>query len=157
VPTGALPTPEEQIAKAIPSLARHRYAITSPSTPDYNCIGWAAQDDCRWWWPLPEAGGGNFWPSSVPRECTLTRFQEAFALLGYELALGLAPEEGVEKVVIYVDATGVPTHAARQVETGRWASKLGRFVDIEHDSPEDVGPLYGRVGLVMARRRDAPG
>jgi hypothetical protein len=93
----------------------------------------------------------------VPRECTLARFQEAFALLGYEAASGLTHEEGVEKVAIYVDTAGVPTHAARQVESGRWASKLGRFVDIEHDSPDDVGPLYGSVGLVMARRSDARG
>ncbi len=144
---------EEQLARLIPSLTRDRYSVTSPSTSDYNCIAWAAEDDARWWWPLPVAGGGNYWPASVPRECTLARFQEAFALLGYRISADAGLENGVEKLVVYVNAAGLPTHAARQVAGGRWASKLGGFVDIEHDSPEDVGPLYGSVALIMERPR----
>jgi hypothetical protein len=43
-------------------------------------------------------------------------------------------------------------HAARQLPTGRWTSKLGKAVDIEHDTPEGVtGPVYGAVVKFLRR------
>ena len=44
------------------------------------------------------------------------------------------------------------THAARQLPTGKWTSKLGKGKDIEHDTPEDVaGGLYGELQEIMKR------
>ena len=46
------------------------------------------------------------------------------------------------------------THAARQLPNGKWTSKLGRDIDIEHDSVDDIaGSVYGEV-LRLMRRQD---
>jgi len=60
-------------------------------------------------------------------------------------------EAGFLKVALYGDGPFY-THAARQLPTGQWTSKLGREVDIEHDSPEGIaGGGYGEVLQVMKR------
>ena len=40
-------------------------------------------------------------------------------------------EPGFEKVALYA-LGGVPKHAARQLSSGRWSSKLGDLEDVEH-------------------------
>lgn len=51
----------------------------------------------------------------------------------------------------------VPTHAAVQLETDMWTSKMGDFEDIWHDTVGAVnGPLYGEPVLYMERPRTAP-
>ena len=77
---------------------------------------------------------------------------EAFQILGYEPCDDGTLEDGYQKVVLYADRSGIPTHAARQLENGRWTSKLGRLEDIEHDTVEDVsGPVYGQPVQFMRR------
>jgi len=61
----------------------------------------------------------------------------AYATLGYEPCLDGTLEPGFEKIVIYV-LSGTPTHAARQLNSGLWTSKLGQQVDVEHDTPEAI-------------------
>jgi len=132
-----------------PCLSIGGYRITSEATPRYNCIAWAAARDDRFWWPDPDA----FWPSGVPSEITLAAFESAFASLGYTRCDSEALEPLFEKIVIYVNAQGTPTHAARQLPNGRWTSKLGRAEDIEHASPDALrGECYGSPVLVMRRR-----
>ena len=46
-----------------PGLAGTGYAVTSPPAVEYNCIGWAAGEDDRWWWPDP--AGVSYWPAGV--------------------------------------------------------------------------------------------
>ena len=41
-------------------------------------------------------------------------------------------EPGFEKVAIYADSSGTPTHVACQLADGRWSSKLGDWEDIIH-------------------------
>ncbi len=42
--------------------------------------------------------------------------------------------------------------AARQLETGKWTSKIGLNEEIEHDMLEDLaGPAYGHVTTFMKR------
>ena len=44
------------------------------------------------------------------------------------------------------------THAARQLLSGKWTSKLGKSVDIEHDTTDVVARgLYGEVVQIMKR------
>jgi len=63
-------------------------------------------------------------------------------------------EQGFEKLVIYAGTGMVPTHMARQLSSGTWTSKLGRDVDIEHDTPLEVeGALYGSVVKFLKRPR----
>jgi len=66
-------------------------------------------------------------------------------------------ESGYEKVALYGSGMFY-THAARQLSTGKWTSKLGREVDIEHDSADDVaGGVYGEVVQIMRRPSTPPG
>jgi hypothetical protein len=48
----------------------------------------------------------------------------------------------------------MPTHAALQLESGLWTSKLGEFEDINHLTPNAVaGPVYGGVLCYLERPR----
>lgn len=135
-----------------PRLDGSNYTQTSPTTPAYNCIAWAAGDNSRWW--QPDSQYNYYWPDGVPREHTLTAYTAAYQTLGYETCDGGELEKGFEKVVIYIDpALGTPTHAARQLPDGQWTSKLGQNVDISHQDPETLtGGKYGTVAQFMKRR-----
>jgi len=135
---------------AFPRLAQSGYRITSPKDKIYNCIAWAANDLRNWWWPGPHEED-EYWPPGVPRDVTLAAFQAAFAFLGYAFCEGEEIEPGFEKVAVFADVRGKPTHGARQLPTGRWTSKLGALEDIEHDLRDLQGTLYGTVVLVMKR------
>jgi len=78
--------------------------------------------------------------------------------LGYATCDSHAVESAFEKVAIFVDAGGEPTHAARQLPSGRWTSKLGTLEDIEHDLHALEDSRYGSVALIMKRprRKTAP-
>jgi len=62
-------------------------------------------------------------------------------------------EEGFERIAIFA-ILAQPTHAARQLENGRWTSKLGRAVDIEHELDALEGTDYGKVTQILKRRRE---
>jgi len=135
-----------------PQLILTGYGITSPQTPRYNCIAWAVGDARRWWWPDPSPFA--HWPPDIPRENTLQRFIEAFQTLGYEPCGDAGLEPDVEKVAVYVDEDGLPTHAARQLPTGAWTSKLGCEEDIQHHALAGVeGEEYGHVVQLLRRTR----
>jgi len=137
---------------AFPNLRGTPYEITSPSSSAYNCIAWAAGETNRWWWPALS----YYWPAGVTREATLSTFVAAFKSLGYAVCDDERLEAGFEKVAVYVDAAGVPAHAARQVESGEWTSKLGRDVDIRHPNLKSLeSPLYGLVAQILKRSRAA--
>jgi hypothetical protein len=133
-----------------PALRGKAYQITSPASDRYNCIAWAAGVVNDWWWPFGDPTK-TFWPAGVPRQESLGAFQAAFATLGYIVCANAAPEVGHEKIALFADALGCPTHAARQLTTGRWTSKLGELEDIEHDLTWLEGTEYGLVVLVMKR------
>jgi hypothetical protein len=139
---------------AFPILLSTGYHITSPSTTDYNCVAWAAEDNAAWWWP--DAYGFGYWPPQAIREETIDAFIDAYRLLGYQPCAGSEAEPGYDKVAIYVDGGGVPTHVARLLQSGYWTSKLGELQDIEHNTLEGLeGHLYGSVGQVLRRRMDS--
>jgi hypothetical protein len=125
------------------------YEVSSPPDDVYNCIAWAANDKLRWWWP--DQFKKRYWPAGVLRDETLAAFQEAFASLGYAVCAGEELETGFEKVALFADPDGFPTHAARQLNNGRWTSKLGEIEDIEHALRDLEGAEYGAVVLVMKR------
>jgi len=59
-------------------------------------------------------------------------------------------EIGFEKVAIYA-RDGTPLHAARQITSGKWVSKLGPREDIEHDLHGLAGNIYGSVAVILVR------
>lgn len=133
-----------------PGLRAETYEVTSPATPTYNCIAWAALDESHWW--EPDAAGVYHWPEGAARAFTIEAHVEAFGQLGYERCSGPEPEDGFEKVVIYADAPGVPTHAARQLPDGTWTSKLGMSADIRHQTLSGVaGGPYGEPAVCLRR------
>jgi hypothetical protein len=140
----------KQVEEQIPGLQKSGYRITSPPDPDYNCVAWGLRDPSRWWSPGPDKR--NHWPDDVPAWPSLTAFVELFERKGYEVCEGDRYEEGIEKIAIFTYASGEPTHVARQLKEGKWTSKLGGSVDIEHDDLRAVScGLLGDVAVVMRR------
>lgn len=143
---------QSHLERWFPNLRTSRYQVTSVATPDYNCIAWADNDDQNWWWP-PGGFVGEYWPSAAPGDRVLESFIAAFILQGYETCVGDELEASFEKVALYVDLDGLPTHAARQLGSGTWTSKLGEAEDIEHDTLAALeGMHYGTVAQIMRRR-----
>jgi len=82
----------------------------------------------------------------------LEQFIKAFKSEGFSVCKNGEFENGFEKVAIYVDDSGEPTHAARLLPSGVWTSKLGRGEDIEHETVEVVeGKLYGKAKSFLKR------
>jgi hypothetical protein len=136
-----------------PNLQNTHCVVTSPQDTDYNCIAWAAKENDCWWWP--DSMSNYFWPNDVPREETLKAFIQAFSLLGFSTCKNGDYEIGFEKVAIFLDSGKKPTHMARQLDSGKWTSKLGRLEDIEHDIAGVECDAYGKVAQYLKRpRRD---
>lgn len=131
---------------SFPRLTVDNHRVTSPPTTAYNCVAWSAGDVNHWWQP------GGFWPVDVRADdASVAALIHAFESLGYATCEGDRLEEGFEKVAVYGSGMFY-THAARQLPSGLWTSKLGRAEDIEHDTPGTVaGGLYGEVVQIMRR------
>jgi hypothetical protein len=140
------------IGPAFPRLTPANHRVTSPATTDYNCVAWAAGDTAHWWEP------GRFWPLPAGRdEFGVGALEAAFRHLGFEPCESEVAEPGFEKVALYAESRLLYTHAARQLATGLWTSKLGGAEDIEHDTPDDVaGGVYGKVVQFMKRPIRSP-
>lgn len=142
---------DDGLEDLFPNLARETYRVTSPATPRYNDIAWAAADASDWWWPAT----GARWPAIAVREETLEAFTQAFEALGYELCDGPEWKPGLEIVAIYALEDGTPKHAARRIPSGAWTSKFGRGMDIEHVTLDALGgSIYGQA--VRFLKRPAP-
>jgi len=128
-----------------PRLVQEGYRVTSPATESYNCIAWAAGESNAWWDPDED----YFWPEGIPRDYQMSTLVRVFEGLGFQKCEGAELEAGVEKVAIYGDASTYH-HAARQLASGMWTSKLGPDEDIEHLSPDSLAEWYG--GVILMRR-----
>jgi hypothetical protein len=89
----------------------------------------------------------------VERVYSIAAFIRAFNIIGYTVCTNDGFEAGHEKVALYADGNGKPTHMARQLLDGRWTSKLGQNIDITH---KDVSCLeggdYRRVAVYLRRK-----
>lgn len=140
----------EQVEEQIGGLKGSSYRITSPHDPDYNCVSWALGDTARRW--SPGLGPRDHWPEDLQAWPSITVFVKLFERYGYARCESAEFEPGVEKVAIFVNSLGEPTHMARQMQGGKWTSKLGDSVDIEHDELDAVAcKLLGWVEVVMSR------
>jgi hypothetical protein len=141
---------QTKYGKKFPGMRSSDYSITSPATPEYNCIAWAAGNTEAWWWP--DRNSLYYWPPEIPRTETLQAFIQAYELLGYTLCEDVDYEKGLEKIVLYADSNRKPTHAARQLSSGYWTSKLGQLEDIEHSTLDSLtGLYYGSIAIFMKR------
>jgi hypothetical protein len=139
-----------RLQKDFPRLGEN-FQKTSCAADKYNCIAWAIGECHRPWWPgsVPE----GHWPEDLPPDETVENFVAAFGGRGYQLCAGAHHEWRYQKIAIYANRRGIPTHAARQTLTGTWISKLGRNIDIRHTSLDLLeGGIYGHVVQVMKRK-----
>lgn len=132
------------------------WSVKSCSTDDYNCIAWA-MGDCEQNWS-PALQGGYYWPpDSVVGVPVLDVVAGIFRAAGYAECGDSAPVAGAEKVALYTDSLREVRHAARQLPSGSWVSKLGDLADIEHAAVDAVEcGLYGRVTMILCRSIASP-
>lgn len=130
-----------------PNLKQEGYKLTSPFDISYNCIAWSTGANDLWWWPE-----GYYWPDNLSRAVTVEAFVALYNSLGYEECDTDTMEVGYEKIALYANKNNEPTHAARQLSTGKWTSKLGRAEDIEHTLNGIVNDSYGAVVKIFKRK-----
>lgn len=132
-----------------------KYTVTSCADGRYNCVAWAAGDITNKWDSTLE-GAGYYWPPGIGRDDSPDEWAEIFERHGYHLTENKAHEPGIEKVAIYAahDGPDGALHVARQLQDGKWTSKLGNGSDIEHADLECLeGDYFGTVMRVLARYR----
>jgi len=144
----------QRIEDRFPKLATVDYAKTSDEDEKYNCVAWALYDTGQWWeLVIPGRNiAGYYWP--IERDDRLQDWTDMFRLHGYQPTDSAGLEDGFERIAIYTDTDGTPQHAARQLASGKWTSKIGRWEDIEHGSPFELeGGDYGTIAIIMKRTR----
>ena len=139
-----------------PKLRNGGYRITSPKDKKYNCVAYNIGNPTRNWNWMPYPTGGYYWPPGIEGDDTIESWTRVFIIHGYRICENGDFEPGLEKVAIYSDEGGVPTHSAKQnITTGMWMSKLGGSYDIEHSSFELLEGFdeheYGAAVRFMAR------
>ncbi len=120
-------------------ICADNHQVKGAADKSYNCIAWAVgRSDANW---DPKEGDdpdvNYFWPPNVPSDYQVTSLIAALDSMGFVICTDGSLEDGVEKVAIYADGTEY-MHAARQLENGKWTSKMGKAQQIEHDAPEDL-------------------
>lgn len=145
----------EDIKQLFPLLnSDGQFKLTSPEDSRYNCISWAMQRSDRWTAVpsgLPYLDGVIWWPPGAKEGVDISCLVDAFRYEGFELCNDYSFEEEWLKVALYYDpSTNRWTHAARQLRSGVWASKLGRSYDIHHGTPYTIeSDVYGKVFCIM--------
>lgn len=131
-----------------PNLAASGYVITGEASKEFNCIDWVMGISSRKWDCYDPDG---YWPPSLPRNNWIDTIIRLFANEGYSLCDDDSLEPGYEKIALYA-FVGQFTHVAKQLEDGRWSSKLGKREVITHPSPANLtGGFYGNVHCIMRR------
>jgi hypothetical protein len=142
----------KDIEYALPLLVGTTYSEESDATDEYNCIAFAFGDTKNWWWPKKMYG--MYWPPGFDLSQSPDVLVSIFELHGYSKCDDDQLEVGYEKVAIFCVNDRIK-HAARQLKSGRWASKLGEEQDIEHEKAEHVvSSSYGQITHFLKRKRD---
>lgn len=142
---------DPHLERKFPNIKETGYKVTSSATELYNCIAWTIGRDDIWVWP----GSKGIWPTNIKRDNKLSSFVDFYQMFGYYMSENDQKFEiGYEKVAIYIDPkTEGVTHAAKQTESGKWTSKIGPYVDVEHGTLDSLaGPDYGIVAIMMKRK-----
>ena len=139
------------VQRLFPNLTDDNHLIMSLETDNYNCIAWAYEVSNKRMWPgTPD----YYWPAGVTGTGELATLVQLYLDEGYEKCENGEPEEGYKKVAIYVNQDG-PQHAALQLDSGQWTSKLGDLQDIKHDTLQALeGEEYGKAAVFLKIYRD---
>lgn len=149
---------KELFRKQFPLLAGdNNFEISSPKTPDYNCLAWALHFDNRWMQPpsitLPPMDSVYYWPEGALQGTSIDCLVDAYRKKGFVICDNPDFEKEYQKIALYFHPeNGDWTHAARQLRNGFWTSKMGSSHDIQHSSPYVLeGAIYGKVYCIMRR------
>ncbi|MGI8654291.1 MAG: DUF7689 domain-containing protein [Pyrinomonadaceae bacterium] len=147
---------DPELETKFPKLRSGGYSIASSKDKKYNAIAFAVGNPTRNWNWMPYPTGGYYWPPGITGDDTINTWARVFMVHGYSLCDNGDFENGVEKVVLYCDPDGTPTHVAKQdVTIKKWISKLGKDYDIQHDSFDVLEGYdeheYGTAVRFMAR------
>ena len=149
---------EAEIIALFPDLQQDAgFKITSYEDINYNCIAWALLYTNRWVQPPNTYYGLDgvhyFWPDGINKTNDIGSLVELFELKGYTVCNSAVHEVGYRKVALYCDTKNRMTHAARQLPSGLWTSKIGQDHDIAHTKPEGVeNNSYGKVAFIMKKK-----
>ena len=136
-----------------PNLSISGYEITGDASDEYNCIAWALGVTAPWW---GHQDPGDYWPPTLPRNQEIGTLMQLFASEGFSLCDDDAPEPGYQKIALYA-FVGQFAHVARQLEDGRWTSKLGNREVITHPLLSSLAEsFYGNVHCIMRRPSATP-
>jgi hypothetical protein len=118
------------------------FVVTSPCD-FYNCVSHALGRTTGLIWPSQLDAE---WPADIAYSDHISSFTKMLARHGYEPCTSSNIEVGHEKIALYTK-DGFVKHAARQMDSGRWTSKLGyKDYDIAHHSLADLeGKCYGHA------------
>jgi len=101
----------------------------------------------------------HHWPIEW-RSPELACFLAAFESLGFSRCEDGRPEGEIEKIAFYCElGSDEVLHAARQLDNGRWSSKLDYVHDIEHRTFQELEGTttgFGEVRAFMRRKIPAP-
>ncbi len=137
----------DRLKRLFPEL--HDCEETSPEDPSSNCFAWTVGLGDIWVSPLEYED--YYWPEGVLREFKIESFIGFFGRYGFSVCDDPSLEQGIEKIALYADRNGVPTHASRQLPDGKRTSKLGPLEDITHDLNGLAGSVYGTIKAILKR------
>lgn len=138
------------IINFFPGLANDKdFTITSPIDFNYNCLSWAANKKDTIWWPHIPAPAGVSWPID-DFGTSLETLTKVYEKIGYKACDSWEFEKNLKKIALYIIGDKF-SHAARQLRSGLWTSKLGPQFDITHGTPYTIeGEKYGKVATFMS-------
>lgn len=147
-----LPSRDYAIEAQFPRLASGYswYEIASPPDKNYNCMAFAMGDVGRRWAPR-RGGTGEYWPFE-PLDDHIGNFVAVFRSEGFHRCEHGQPENGFDKVALFVNDWGLVVHIAFQPGgTDCWLSKLGEMYDIKHEKVDAVGgSMYGWPAIYLS-------
>lgn len=147
------PEDVEEFLRRTPALEGVVLRPTSPATRRYNCLAWALGDTSKAWAPHGSPrrrecdGTRTYWPEGAPSLDELGSYAAVLKRQGFRPCEDEESRPGWTKIVLYVERSrGVDLvhHAARQLPSGKWTSKVGELIDVEHDAPGALWLLYAR-------------
>lgn len=118
--------------------------FTSLKGDEYNCAAWAIEIIDQW--VEFKDKNGNY-------DLSIDRYVQYYEEHGFSKCDNKEPEYGIIKIAIYADEKEEFTHVARQIQGGKWTSKLGDWEDVEHNDLDVLsGQSYGKPHTFMQKK-----
>ncbi len=125
------------------------FSITSPETPQYNCVAWALDDSEHWW----EADEDYQWLNNIDFDNTLSTMQAFFKHFDYEPIDKPNMRNGIEKIALFSNDGINCSHVAKQLLSKKWTSKLGVSHDVIHTLMAMENGIYGDVVMILQKKQ----